>query len=532
MKHGRLTTNTLLLNLLTKCGELINQCKAKYGNKVNYLFALLSGVFGVLAFAPFNFWPAYAISICSSIWFIKQADTLKTAFRSGLALGLGFFGAGISWVYVSIATYGQIGWLLSVLITLAFVAVLASFYALAFSLTWKLITRFQHWPISLVFTVSLLLSEYLRSTLFTGFPWLLPGYSLHTTWAFELSPIGGIWLLTSLAILTFSFPVAAFFEGLKKQSLLGITILLAWGTSLYLHNTPIEFSQEIGKLKTTLIQGNIKQDEKWLPENAGPTLDYYQAASLEHLDSDLIVWPETAITYLHHQVAPFLAPFDKVLKESNTSLITGVPVFTQSPDKDIGQGSFYNGLWTFGDGFGLYLKQKLVPFGEYIPFQDLLGPVFDIFGQPMTSFQKGEINQPSLQIGEWAISSFICYEIVYPDLVRNMVRDSDILLTVSNDGWFGESIGPLQHLQIAQFRAKESSRYLIRATNTGVTAIMDEKGNIIKQLPQFTRSSLTADVKLLKGITPYVTYGNLIVLSFLFSLIALYLLYYLIKAKD
>lgn len=532
MKHGRLTAYKQPLSLLTKLSNLITQSKAKYGNKVDYFFALVSGMLGVLAFAPFNIWPAYAVTICSSIWFIKQADTLKTAFKSGLALGLGFFGAGISWVYVSIATYGQIGLLLSILITLAFVALLASFYAFAFSITWKVINKFKQWPISLIFTISLLFSEFLRSTLFTGFPWLLPGYSLHSTWAFELSPIGGIWLLSSLAILTFSLPTAVFFEGFKKQSLLCFALIITWGASLYLPHSEIQFSEEIGKLKTTLIQGNIKQDEKWLPENAGPTLDYYQATSLEHLDSDLIIWPETAITYLHHQVEPFLAPFDKILKESNTSLITGVPVFTQSPDKALGQGHFYNGLWTFGDGFGLYLKQKLVPFGEYIPFQELLGPIFDIFGQPMTSFQKGESNQPSLQIGEWAISSFICYEIVYPELVRSMVRDSDILLTVSNDGWFGESIGPLQHLQIAQFRAKESSRYLIRATNTGVTAIMDAEGSIKQQLPQFTRASLTAEVKLLKGITPYVQYGNLVVLSFLFSLILLYSLYFTIRAKD
>ncbi len=137
-----------------------------------------------------------------------------------------------------------------------------------------------------------------------------------------------------------------------------------------------------------------------------------------------------------------------------------------------------------------------MPFGEYIPFQNYLGALFDIFGQPMTSFNKGEANQPSLQIGEWAISSFICYEIVYPELVRKMVRDSDLLLTVSNDGWFGESIGPLQHLQIAQFRAKESGRFLIRATNTGVTAVMNEQGEITDQLPQFIRANLTTKVKL------------------------------------
>jgi len=527
MKHGRL--NSADKNHLTSTHWLpnfIQTCQRKYGDKLNYLIAMISGMCGVFAFAPYNIWPAYAVTISTGIWLIKRAKNPLTALKSGFFLGFGFFGAGISWIYVSIATYGQIGLILSVLITLLFISLLASFYALAFSLAWKLQSRLTRWPSALLLTLSLLFCEYLRSYLFTGFPWLLPGYSLHSSWAFELSPYGGIWLLSGIALLTFSLPMAVFLEGLTKQCLIVLLLTLAWGFGLFLTLSPISLTTEIGTLKTTLIQGNVKQDEKWLPQNAGPTLDYYQSTSLKHLDSDLIIWPETAITYLHHQVKPFLADFDKTLKESNTSLITGIPVFTQALDKPAGQGDFYNGLWTMGNGFGLYLKQKLVPFGEYIPFQDYLGPLFDIFGQPMASFKKGEVNQPSLQIGEWAISSFICYEIVYPELVRNMVRDSDLLLTVSNDGWFGNSIGPLQHLQIAQFRAKESGRYLIRATNTGVTAIMDEQGVIISRLPQFTRTSLSTNVTLLKGITPYVQYGNLIVLSLLLSLTIGYAGYY------
>lgn len=530
MKHGRLNSahNNRVSNT-NWLSSIYHTCHQKFGHKLDYLIAIMTGMCGVFAFAPYNIWPAYAITISAAICLIKRANNHLTALKSGFFLGFGFFGAGVSWVYVSIATYGQIGLILSVFITLLFIALLASFYALAFSLTWKLQSKLQQWPSALLLTLSLLFCEFLRSHLFTGFPWLLPGYSLHTSWAFELSPYGGIWLLSGIALLTFSLPMATFLEGLSKQRLILLILILAWGSGLYLTLHPVSLTEKIGTLKTTLIQGNVKQDEKWLPEKAGPTLDYYQSSSLKHLDSDLIIWPETAITYLHHQVKPYLAEFDKTLKESNTSLITGIPVFTQARDQPIGEGSFYNGLWTMGDGFGLYLKQKLVPFGEYIPFQDYLGPLFDIFGQPMASFQKGDTNQPSLQVGEWAISSFICYEIVYPELVRNMVRDSDLLLTVSNDGWFGNSIGPLQHLQIAQFRAKESGRYLIRATNTGVTAIMNEQGDIISRLPQFTRSSLTANVSLLTGITPYVQYGNLLILSLLLSLVIIYAGYYCLR---
>ena len=464
------------------------------------LIGIIAGAIGVTSFSPFHFWPGYFISLIVFSLLIFTSATAKSACWRGTSVALGFFGAGVSWVYVSIAEYGQVGSAIAVLITFAFVSVLCVFWAFSAWASWKLTKRFPLIPASLWFTLALLLGEFSRSTLFTGFPWLLPGYAIENTWLFELLPIGGIWLTSACVALTSSV-IASLLLRKNNQLVLVSVIVIAWSGSAYLSYYPISWVQQTGTLKTTLVQGNVKQDEKWLAETAGKSLAYYQQTTIEHLDSELVVWPETAITYSYPRIKPYFAGFSKELEDTNTTLITGIP--DVSEDKK----DYYNAIWATGNGFGLYYKRRLVPFGEYIPFEEYIGPILDVFGMPMSSFKRGDENQPVLQVGEWGIAPFICYEIVYAEQVRRMVRDSDFLITISNDGWFGTSFGPWQHLQIAQFRAKEAGRYVIRATNTGITAFINEKGEVVAQAPQFERTTLTADAKAFTGNTPYVLWG-------------------------
>ena len=479
-----------------------------------FCLGLLGGALGVFAFAPFSFWPAFAITVFVFTWLTLRASSGKQAWWLGFAVGLGYFGAGVSWVYVSIATYGQVGALVSFIITLGFVALLAAFYALAATISWRLFVNRPYLSKALVISISLLFTEYLRSQVFTGFPWLLPGYAMQHSYLFEFSAIGGIWLLSFVSLLSFTLAISLFCSHNKRfDALLLIITLAIWGSAWQLTLTPPKWVTIDATLKTTLVQGNVSQDEKWLAEQAAPTLEYYQQTTLDNLGSDLVVWPETAITYLYHQAKPYLDDFNQTLAEQHTTLITGIPYWDKTKN------TYYNAVWASGDGFGLYFKQRLVPFGEYIPFQEIVGKLLDLFGMPMSMFSRGDSNQPVLQVGNWGAAPFICYEIVYPEQVRKLVRDSDFLVTISNDGWFGNSIGPLQHLQIAQFRAKESGRYLIRATNTGVSAVINEQGQITAALPQFIRTSLTTSVGIASGITPYVQYGNLVCISLLLLLI-------------
>ena len=461
---------------------------------------VISGAIGATSFSPFYFWPSYFFTLTVFSILVVTSGTAKSAFWRGSSVGLGFFGAGVSWVYVSIAEYGQVGVIIAALITFLFICVLCAFWSFSAWLAWRLIQRFTKIPASLWVTLSVLLGEFLRSTLFTGFPWLLPGYSIENTWLFELLPIGGIWLTSTSVILSASV-IACLLLKKTNQLIPSLSLLVIWLGSAYLHYAPISWVQQTGTLKTTLVQGNVKQDVKWLGDTAVRSLAYYQQETINHLDSDLVVWPETAITFTYPRIKGHFEPFAKELADHNTTLITGIPDVSEN-NRD-----YFNAIWATGNGFGLYHKQRLVPFGEYIPFSEYIGPILDVFGMPMSSFKSGDDNQPVLQVGEWGVAPFICYEIVYAEQVRRMVRDSDFLITISNDGWFGTSIGPWQHLQIAQFRAKEAGRYVIRATNTGVTAFINEKGEVVAQAPQFEKTTLTAEAKAFSGITPYVQWG-------------------------
>ncbi|BFM48930.1 apolipoprotein N-acyltransferase [Marinomonas sp. THO17] len=476
---------------------------------------LILGAVGVTSFAPLHFWPGYFISLIAFSLFIISAKSAKAATWRASAVAFGLFGSSVSWVFVSIAEYGQVGDLIAGLITFAFIAALCAFWSLAAWFSWHLMSRYAFLPSSLWVAIALLLAELLRSVLFTGFPWLLPGYATEHTWLFELLPLGGIWLTSLLVVLT-ATSLAGLLLKQSNQTMPILICLIGWGGGAYLSYAPVQWVQQTGQIKTTLVQGNIEQDQKWLPQTAASSLAYYQQVTQQHLDSDLVVWPETAVTYAYSQVKPYLANFSDQLAASKTTLITGIP--------DVLEGGqvYYNAIWTTGNGFGLYYKKHLVPFGEYLPLASYIGPLLDIFGMPMSNFQAGDDNQPVLQVGDWGVAPFICYEIVYPEQVREMVRDSDLLVTISNDAWFGSSFGPWQHLQIAQFRAKEAGRYVIRATNTGVTAFINEQGEIVAQAPQFTRTTLTAEAKTFIGNTPYVTWGYwpsivLLLLCILFS---------------
>ncbi|SBT17391.1 Apolipoprotein N-acyltransferase [Marinomonas gallaica] len=478
----------------------------------------LLGALSTLSFAPFYIWPIYLLAMSYLAFAWQGAQSNKQSFAFGLSFALGLFGTGISWVYVSIANFGQVGLPIAIGITLAFITAASLYWGLAGLAYFQTMKRLPKvWAIP-VFVSMIMVFEWLRSTLFTGFPWLLPGYISELNWLFELLPVGGIWLVSTIVALT----AAAFAHTvfLKQHYRFAIFTLFLWVIAGYLTMTPPNYVTPNEKHSVTLVQGNVPQDEKWLAENSGPTLTYYQQATIENINSDIVVWPETAITYVLHQVKPYLKPFSEDLAKQNTTLITGVPVWDEA------RNGYFNGVWATGNGFGLYEKQKLVPFGEYVPLAEWFGPIFDLFGMPMSQFRKGPVNQPTLQAGELSIAPFICYEVVYPSLVRAMVRDSDILLTISNDGWFGDSIGPLQHLQIAQFRAKESGRYMIRATNTGVSAIIDEKGHISSKLPQFVRATMTGNVSTMSGNTPYVMHGNLSLWGLLLLLVMLALLPY------
>ncbi|MCY1521397.1 Apolipoprotein N-acyltransferase [compost metagenome] len=216
--------------------------------------------------------------------------------------------------------------------------------------------------------------------------------------------------------------------------------------------------------------------------------------------ADLIVWPETAVPVLKEFVEGYLGVMGRFANERQSALITGVPI-RQANER--GEKRYYNGITVLGQGEGTYLKQKLVPFGEYVPLQDVLRGLIAFFDLPMSDFARGNSDQPPLLAKGYRIAPYICYEVVYPEFAAELAANSEILLTVSNDTWFGTSIGPLQHLQMAQMRALEAGRWMIRATNNGVTVLIDPFGQITEGIPQFQQGVLYGEVLPMQGLTPY-----------------------------
>ena len=220
--------------------------------------------------------------------------------------------------------------------------------------------------------------------------------------------------------------------------------------------------------------------------------------------ADILLWPETAVPLFQDSAQP------------GWTLCTNVPWAWQHPDyrysntsyRPDGHRRFYNGITVLGEGSGEYLKHKLVPFGEYVPLQDWLRGLIEFFDLPMSDFARGPTGQPPLQARGHSIAPYICYEVVYPEFATKLAAQSDILLTISNDTWFGRSIGPLQHLQMAQMRALEAGRWMIRGTNNGVSVLVDPFGQITAEIPQFEQAILHGQVVPMQGLTPYLRFGS------------------------
>lgn len=474
---------------------------------------LLAGLTNCFAFAPYDLAFIPFITLGLLLIDISDSQNWKQAGLSGFVYGLGWFGAGISWVHVSIDTFGGLPLAASLGLMVLLVSYLAIYPALSAIALTKLTPDKRLWWLS--FPIFWLISEYLRSIVLTGFPWLSLGYSQLNSPLSQLAPVIGEIGITFLMCIIAVFIMQLALKSERATTSLSMTLLIVTMTGLSYFVDWTERTQQSKVI--TLVQGNIKQELKWAPENDWPTLLKYMDMSRPHYaDSDLIIWPEAAIPMIEPYAVEDLAYLDKAVSMNRTALITGIIDF------NVDTKHIYNTLITLGlkeseDVNGQYyyphsnryFKHHLLPIGEFVPLEDILRPLAPIFDLPMSSFTRGNEVQPNLRANGLNLVPAICYEIIFPRLLRQNVRaDSDFILTVSNDAWFGTSAGPHQHMQIAQMRALEFGRPVIRSTNNGVTAITDEKGNIIKQVPQFEDAVLKADVQLVTGITPYLRFGD------------------------
>lgn len=474
------------------------------------LLALLAGGLLPLAFAPLD-WAWLAVLSPAMLFALVAAVPRRQALWSAYLFGLGYFGVGVSWVFVSISRYGN-GPVVAAVVTAAFVALLAFFPWLAVYLVRTLRPRMDGVALWLGLPATWVLSEWMRIWFLTGFPWLFLGYSQTDTVLSGIASVFGVLGVSLiLAVLAGGLAWTVRRPSMRRMavtaSVLGVILL---GAQLL----DREWTRPMPEsLSVVLLQGNIEQDKKWDPVYRAMTLERYRSLTEQHLGTDLIVWPEAAVPVWYAQASEYLAELEQKADAAGSTLVVGVPVQDDA-------GNAYNAVMSLSDPSGFYSKRRLVPFGEYIPLRDFIGPVLDILGAPMSDFEAGEearlLSAAGLQVG-----AFICYEAAYGALVAEFLPEAQLLINVSNDAWFGESLGPLQHLQIARMRAIEMQRPLLRATNTGITAVIGADGRVLERAPQFEVAALTAEITPRQGATPYVRWRDWPVLGLAAFVVAL-----------
>ncbi|MDA7585843.1 apolipoprotein N-acyltransferase [Luminiphilus sp.] len=468
---------------------------------------IISGALFVPGLAPMSAWPSTLLSI-AALLYLMHRKSQQSAFFIGWLYGVGLFGAGVSWVYVSIQVHGQAPPLLAGTLTALFCLGLATLTGFQMAL-YRRCSRGRKTPSSLLFAAIWVLFEWLRSWLFTGFPWLYAGYIALDTPAAGWAPVVGVYGLSfliaglSAAIGSLALNNASTLRKKGAEASIWVIIILT-GMPL----SAVSWTQDrSAPLTVAIYQPNIPLEKKW-------DRRYFRAIQQQYTDNsrpyfkntDLVLWPESALPAYSDRIEDYLGLISTEATETGTTLITGIPT------RDAQGG--YNSIIALGLGAGEYRKQKLVPFGEYVPFEENLRGLIQFFDLPMSNFIPGPNVPPILSAGPLKVASFICYEIVYPDFVWQGARDAALLVTVSNDSWFGHSIGPLQHLQMARFRALETGRPLLRGTNNGVSAIIDHKGDLLVATPQFEEVVITGEVQPKTGLTPLMWLGSTPILAF------------------
>jgi len=424
----------------------------------------------------------------------------------GFCFGSGTFLAGTYWLYTSIHVFGQAPVWVAFLLMLGLVAIMGAYHALVGYLAARWLPRGGAFLWLLALPALWVLVEWLRGWVLSGFPWLALGYSQIDSWLAGYAPLGGVYLLSLLVAMSAGALLLLIRGRARERAIAAAALLVIWGGGALLQGR--NWTQRAdGELTVSLVQGAISQDLKWQAENYDYTLKLYRDLTQQALGSDLIVWPEAALPGLAHEMDDYLKTLYLQARASGSDVVLGLLRY------DFDRKQYRNGILAMSDDLEWYYKRRLVPFGEFFPVPKFVRSWMRLMSLPYVDFAAGDANQPALHAAGVKLGATICYEDAYGAEQLAVLRDATVLINVSNDAWFGDSTAPHQHLEIARMRALEAGRYLLRATNNGITGVIGPQGEIRDRIEQFEPGVLKSTVTPRTGLTPYARVGNVPVVT-------------------
>lgn len=463
----------------------------------------LAGVAGAvmpLAFAPFFFWWLAPVAY-GGLFLAWQGQTPRRAFLAGWVFGVAQFVGGVYWIYISVHTIGQAPIWIAVILMFGLVCIMGLYMAGVGAVAARWFRSAGGWRWYGVLPALFVLEEWLRGWILGGFGWLAPGYSQTESWLLGLAPVLGV-LGVSWTVFLLAGALCAAVLGNRRERVVAVGVaVLVFAAGLA--GRGLAWTAPRGeRISVALAQGAVPQEDKWRPEQLPLTAEIYLDLTREALGADLIVWPEAAIPELYENVQRYIDGVGQLAADAGSELMIGMLTY-HAPTA-----TAQNAVVVHGRPAPAYAKRHLVPYGEYFPIPDFVRAWLARIGLELGDLEPGEAGQPPIALLGEHIAVTICYEDVFGAEQLHSFPEATLLVNVSNDAWFGDSLAPHQHLQIARMRAAEVRRWQLRATNTGLTAVIDPFGSVTAELPQFEPGVLGASVPGMTGSTPYILLGN------------------------
>ncbi len=456
-----------------------------------------------LAFAPFALWPLAVLAPAALFALIRGLPPRRAAW-AGAAFGTGLFAFGTYWLYTCLHVFGLVPLWLTLVLQSVLVAVMAAFLAALCYLAnrfWRKPGVIRDW---LVLPALWVLLEWLRGWVLTGFPWLSLGYAFIDAPLKGWAPVLGVYGVTWAAAYAAVAVSALFAPNLAVPRRLAALVVLVASFCLPAVLARHAWTRTAGApIAVAAVQGAVPQNLKWQANNQDATMQRYLRLTEGAWGARLIVWPEAALPVVANEIPDYLRNLTQLGAAHHADFAIGLVNYELATHR------YFNGILVMNaSGWGWYYKRHLVPFGEYFPVPSFVRSWMRLMSLPYDDISPGGSDQPRLRAAGQPLGLTICYEDAYGSAQLGVLRDATLLINVTNNAWYGDSTAPHQHLQISRMRALEAGRYLIRAANDGVTAVIGPRGEVLSRLPQFKEGVLRAEVLPMTGLTPYARFGN------------------------